>query len=333
MILGLLAALAVPGRAGLGHADRPSRPLTRPVITLILTCVAAYTGSAALGSATAVLTRGPAPAHVEVWATSGVTSLDLDVTVGAVSDWEADPAFVTGPVVVEIDVEGVPGESGHVVLAGDTYFETSGWDSVNDIVEVDAREYVGASRVGDECLDTGITSIGGFTSARALMVKVPITDAGTGHARLSYTDDRQWWRGSADRSEVTLPSVDFAPAGSCAAPAPGHDDAWFVPPTWSVVEQAGQPNLEAGDIVVVPRVPDARSELWEDRPAARWTAHSTPAGVAGGVSPAYRLETVNTRTRATTYSFAAALMLGLALTGVVDLVRVEGSPALRRHRP
>ncbi|GEM_PF-3742928 len=254
--------------------------------------------------------------------------------MGESGDWDADPAFPTGPVEVEITVHGTPGQLAYVILVGDQYLETSEWVAdTPQFSEVDPRDFLHATRNGNRCVEGVITGTGWFTSARALKVGVRISEDGSGRAHVKYTDERRWWQASGGRSQVSLPVVSFADQRSCVISPEAGADAWFVPPRWSLVELAGQPNLGAGDLVVVYRVDDGQSELFKEKSAARWTLRSGSGGKGDLLAPTYRLETVNTRSHATTHAFVAALMYGVALTGLFELVRAGPGWRVRTHAP
>lgn len=320
-----VVAFVLSEPAGAEPALAGRQEASRAVITITIVCITGYLGSAALGSATAVVTTSPKPPNLEIWSTVGAEEVELQIVVGEAGDWDADPAFPTGPVEVEITVRGTPGQLAYVVLVGDQHLETSKWVADTATVsEVDPRDFVHATRDGTRCVEGVITGTGWFTSARALKVGVRISEDGSGRAHVKYTDERRWWRASGGRSEVSLPVVSFADQSSCVIPPDAGADAWFVPARWTLVERAGQPNLAAGDLVVVYRVDDGQSELFKEKSAARWTLRSGSEGESGSLAPTYRLETVNTRSHATTSAFVAALMYGVALTGLFELVRAAG---------
>lgn len=345
MLVSAALAVVLP-RASVGGNRWWRTVLNRTSMTLALTLVTALGGSIALGDGIASANHSTTTTRLAVSAGPGVDHLGVVVTIGGMYEPpDGGPAFVEGGVNVSATVTGRAGEVAEVLLLTDDFLAWSPWVSNSVIETVLPSEWTTWEPSGESCQRSAGGRPGEFDSYdRGLVVGIPILADGTGIASVDFTAERRWWNASGDRSEVWLPRVSLEGPACTQTPVLGAS-RWSAPARWSLSEAPAQAFLAPGDEVIEPLGGDGVSGLFGLPPAsdsatsgaqmyprqARWATSSDVIPSTTVLQPMYKLVTAHTRSRASTMTFVAALLWGLTLTGVFELVR-GATPSGSRER-
>ena len=246
-------------------------------------------------------------------------------------DWNANSegvAYLDIPFTIMVEVEGAPSTSIPFVVFGDgILMNTPLSDRTDTPVErgqVGDFQYGEMTPSGCEVMNASVSALDSlFEEFRGIRGSVETDEAGRGQAILWFETSKPLNVIYGARSSVVLPAlnVEAFPNASCALGTGILAGIWTPPQNYGLDVAVGADQLDP-EAIIISAQPRAS---YADPPSdadLRWHEVGSPTTDDGiKLYAEYEISTLGTTSHAQTQIFLAALMWGLALQALFELVR------------
>ncbi|WP_136640820.1 hypothetical protein [Subtercola vilae] len=278
------------------------------------------------------------PPQLFAFANQDVTSLDVDLVA---DNKGTSVAFLDTGYHVDVHLTGIPGSRAQFLLVGEGYFATSPFSS-STAIEVPPSPSLWGSSSGNDCNLSGVGESDAFTyiaGDRHLLGSVVFDGSGNAAASVQFGSHVATFNYAGDVSQVHLPELHLSELGgdstTCFIAAAPYSGVWKSPATYTGSVSLANPDLLPGNVLeqvgdptpadssnTGPTILGSKDLTF----ALKATAPEATNRSGYEILPFYVISGPEVETFKNTLSFVSALLLGVALAALVELLRSWPAP-------